>query len=88
MRAGSTGLGSKQLSFNIIFGSETKTGMPPTYPKGNSGMIIMHCKTYDPVIWKLWIGIERSDLLSLLKVVFSWKVMTCLLKWLFKRKLD
>jgi len=88
MRAGSTGLGSKQLSFNIIFGSEAAKGMQPTYPKGNRGLIIMHCKTYDPVVCKLWVAIKRSDLLSLLRLVFRWNTLATLFKWLFKPQVE
>ena len=86
MRAGSTGLGKQQLSFNIVFGHDVSEGMPPTYPRKQPGIILMHCKTYDPVIWKLWIAIERSDLLPILRVILNIKTLSCLIRWLFQGK--
>jgi hypothetical protein len=83
MRAGSTGLGNQMLCFNIVFGEEASTGMPPTYPKNTSEMIVMHCKTYDPVVWKLWVGVETSDLLPMIRVIFRWRTIAFLVKWLF-----
>ena len=87
MQAGSTGLGSKVLKFRIKPPKYKAEGMPPTYPKGGP-VFIMGCKTYDPVIWNIWVAVERSDLLPLLRLIFSWETVTCLLKWLFVRKLD
>jgi len=61
--------------------------MPDTYPK-EGALIVMGCKTYDPVIWNIWVAIERSDVVPMLKLIISWETVGCILKWIFKRKLD
>jgi len=86
LQAGSTGLGSRKLKFNIIFGEEAAEGMPPTYPQRGEPLIIMHCKTYDPVVWKLWVGVERSDIPALLKLFFRWSTIMGLFRLLFGGK--
>ena len=86
MQAGSTGLGDKTLKFRIKSPATKREGMPSTYPRGEA-FIIMGCKSYDPVVWNIWVGIERSDLLPMLRLIFTRKTLSCLLKWLFMRKL-
>lgn len=85
MQAGSTGLGDKTLKFRIKSPAIKKEGMPLTYPKGGA-FIVMGCKSYDPVVWNIWVGIERSDLLPMLRLIFTRETLSCLLKWLFMRK--
>jgi hypothetical protein len=85
MQAGSTGLGDKTLKFRIKPPATKREGMPSTYPTEGK-FIIMGCKTYDPVVWNIWVGIERSDFFPLLRLIFTREVLGCLLKWLFMRK--
>lgn len=87
MQAGSTGLGNKVLKFKIKPPRDKAEGMPRTYPKGGS-LIIMGCKTYDPVIWNIWVAIERSDVLPILRLMLTWETVRCFLKWLSRRKLE
>ena len=55
MQCGSTGLGNMALKMNLEDESKM-TKLPPTRPP--EGSLIMYCKTYDPVVWCVWIGIE------------------------------
>ena len=88
MQAGSTGLGTRKLKFNIIFDKDAAEGMPSTYPKKGEPLIVIHCKTYDPVVWKLWIGVERSDIPALLKLIFRWSTISGIFRVLFGGKAE
>ena len=85
MQAGSTGLGSKVLKFRIKPNKIKAEGMPPTYPKSGD-LIIMGCKTYDPVVWNIWVAIEKDDVIPFLKVALSKEVLSCVFRWLFTPK--
>ena len=86
MKAGSTGLGDKKLKFRIKSPAKKAEGMPSTYPKGEP-LLILGCKTYEPVIWNIWVGIERSDILPMLRIIFSRETLVCILKWFWVRRL-
>jgi hypothetical protein len=58
------------------------TKLPPTRPP--EGSLIMYCKTYDPVVWCVWIGIEPEDMGSLLRLVFQKETMVFVFKSLFR----
>jgi hypothetical protein len=58
------------------------TKLPPTRPP--EGSLIMYCKTYDPVIWCVWIGIEPEDMGSLLRLFFKKETMAFVFKSLFR----
>lgn len=67
MQCGSTGLGNMALKMRLADESRM-TKLPPTRPP--EGSLIMYCKTYDPVVWCVWIGIEPEDMGALLRLVF------------------
>ena len=77
MQCGSTGLGKMALKMRVEDESKM-TKLPPTEPPSDS--LVLYCKTYDPVIWCVWIGLEPSDLGALLKLAFKWSTI----KWVFK----
>lgn len=68
MQCGSTGLGNMALKMRLADESQM-TKLPPTRPP--EGSLIMYCKTYDPVVWCVWIGIEPDDMGALLRLVFK-----------------
>jgi len=68
MQCGSTGLGNMALKMRLADESEM-TKLPSTRPP--EGSLIMYCKTYDPVVWCVWIGIEPEDMGALLRLVFK-----------------
>jgi hypothetical protein len=68
MQCGSTGLGNMALKMRLEDESKM-TKLPPTRPP--EGSLIMYCKTYDPVVWCVWIGIEPEDMGALLRLVFK-----------------
>ncbi len=67
MQCGSTGLGKMSLKMKLVDESKMNK-LPPTKPP--EGSLVMYCKTYDPVIWNVWIGIGPEDIGSMLKMVF------------------
>lgn len=77
MQAGSTGLGNMTLWMNVIDESEV-TRMPPTSPPENS--LVVYCKTYDPVVWNVWISVEPEELPALLRQLFKPKLLWFVLK--------
>ena len=81
MQCGSTGLGKMALKMTLV-DEEKMTKLPPTRPP--EGSLIMFCKTYDPVIWNVWIGIEPEDMGDLLKLAFNRKTIAFAFKSLFK----
>ncbi len=94
MQCGSTGLGNMALKMRLEDESKM-TKLPPTRPP--EGSLIMYCKTYDPVVWCVWIGIEPEDMGALLRLalkketlVFVFKslirVVTAGLRGLFSKK--
>ena len=68
MQCGSTGLGNMALKMRLEDESKM-TKLPPTRPP--EGSLIMYCKTYDPVVWCVWIGIEPEDMGALLRLAFK-----------------
>jgi len=68
MQCGSTGLGNMALKMRLEDESKM-TKLPPTRPP--EGSLIMYCKTYDPVVWCVWIGIEPEDMGPLLRLAFK-----------------
>ena len=81
MQCGSTGLGNMALKMRMEDESKM-TKLPPTRPP--EGSLIMYCKTYDPVIWCVWIGIEPEDMGSLLRLFFKKETMAFVFKSLFR----
>jgi hypothetical protein len=58
------------------------TKLPPTRPP--AGSLIMFCKTYDPVVWNVWIGIEPEDMGALLRLVFKKETLVFIFKSLIR----
>ena len=96
MQCGSTGLGNMALKMRLADESEM-TKLPSTRPP--EGSLIMYCKTYDPVVWCVWIGIEPEDMGPLLRLVFKKEtlvfvcrsligILSAGLKRLFSRKVS
>jgi hypothetical protein len=77
MQCGSTGLGNMALKMRMEDESKM-TKLPPTRPP--EGSLIMYCKTYDPVVWCVWIGIEPEDMGSILRLIFTKETMVFVLK--------
>ena len=80
MQCGSTGLGNMALKMRLADESEM-TKLPSTRPP--EGSLIMYCKTYDPVIWCVWIGIEPEDMGELLRLAFKKETLVFVFKSLF-----
>ncbi len=80
MQCGSTGLGNMALKMNLA-GESQMTKLPPTRPP--EGSLIMYCKTYDPVVWCVWIGIEPEDMGGLLRLVFKKETLVFVFRSLF-----
>ena len=80
MQCGSTGLGNMALKMNLEDESKM-TKLPPTRPP--EGSLIMYCKTYDPVVWCVWIGIEPEDMGALLGLAFKKETLVFVFKSLF-----
>jgi hypothetical protein len=81
MQCGSTGLGNMALKMRLADESQM-TKLPPTRPP--EGSLIMYCKTYDPVVWCVWIGIEPQDMGALLRLVFKKETVVFVFKALFR----
>ena len=81
MQCGSTGLGNMALKMRLEDESKM-TKLPPTRPP--EGSLIMYCKTYDPVVWCVWIGIEPEDMGSLLRLAFQRQTLVFVLRSLFR----
>lgn len=88
MQSGSTGLGQTKLKFKLMSDEEASEGMPSTFPGKDSPMVILKCKTYDPVIWKLWVGVERSDIPALFSFLFRWSTICAIFRMLFTARKD
>ncbi len=82
MQCGSTGLGKMALKMKLAT-EETMTKLPSTKPP--EGSLIMYCKTYDPVIWNVWISIEPEDFWDIIKIALSWKAIKFGIKALFSK---
>ena len=80
MQCGSTGLGNMALKMRLEDESKM-TKLPPTRPP--EGSLIMYCKTYDPVVWCVWISIEPEDMGSLLGLAFKKETLVFVFKSLF-----
>ena len=80
MQCGSTGLGNMALKMRLEDESKM-TKLPPTRPP--EGSLIMYCKTYDPVVWCVWIGIEPEDMGALLGLAFKKETLVFVFKSLF-----
>ena len=80
MQCGSTGLGNMALKMRLEDESKM-TKLPPTRPP--EGSLIMYCKTYDPVVWCVWIGIEPEDMGALLRLAFKKETLVFVFKSLF-----
>ena len=67
---------------------DEKFKYPPTKPP--EGSFSLYMKTYDPVIWNVWIVIEPQDIWPTFRAVLSWKAVaffvTGAIKELFSRK--
>jgi len=87
MQAGSTGLCKQTLKMRMLRKDE-KFKYPPTKPP--EGSFSLYMKTYDPVIWNVWIVIEPQDIWPTFRAVLSWKAVaffvTGAIKELFSRK--
>ena len=87
MQAGSTGLGKQTLKMRMLKKNE-KFKYPPTKPP--EGSFSLYMKTYDPVIWNVWIVIEPQDIWPTFRAMLSWKAVvffvTGAVKGLFARK--
>lgn len=81
MLCGSTGLGKMALKMRITDKSKM-TKLPPTEPP--EGSLVMYCKTYDPVIWNVWIGLEPEDMGSLIRLAFRKDTLAFTFKSLFR----
>lgn len=81
MQCGSTGLGNMALKMRLA-GESQMTKLPPTRPP--DGSLIMYCKTYDPVVWNVWIGIEPEDMGALLRLVFKKETLVFIFKSLIR----
>ncbi len=81
MQAGSTGLGKIALKMKVADKSEMNR-LPPTRPP--EGSIVFYCKTWDPVIWDVWIGIEPNDVLPMLRLAFRKETIALLFTSLFR----
>ena len=68
MQAGSTGLGKVALKMSVVDKSKTAK-LPPTQPPDDA--LVFYCKTWDPVVWDVWIGIEPDDVLPMLRLAFQ-----------------
>jgi len=77
MQCGSTGLGNMALKMRLEDESKM-TKLPPTRPP--EGSLIMYCKTYDPVVWCVWIGIEPEDMRALLRLAFKKETLVFVVK--------
>jgi len=77
MQCGSTGLGNMALKMRLEDESKM-TKLPPTRPP--EGSLIMYCKTYDPVVWCVWIGIEPEDMGALLRLAFKKETLVFVFK--------
>lgn len=80
MQAGSTGLGKMTLKMRLSDKS-LMTKLPPTEPP--EGAIVMYCKTHDPVVWNVWIGIEPEDIPSMIRFALNPKILYFAIKGLF-----
>jgi hypothetical protein len=81
MQCGSTGLGNMALKMRLEDESKM-TKLPPTRPP--EGSLIMYCKTYDPVVWCVWIGIEPEDMGALLRLAFKKETLVFVFKSLIR----
>lgn len=57
MRCGSTGLGTRELEFDLLS------------VERDSDRLLVRAKTSAPVVWNIWIGVEPSDTPRLVKLV-------------------
>jgi hypothetical protein len=87
MQVGSTGLGKQTLKMRMLKKGETFK-YPPTKPPEES--FCMYMKTYDPVVWNVWIVIEPQDIWPTFRAMLSWKAvaffLTGAIKGLFPKK--
>ena len=81
MQCGSTGLGNMALKMRLTDESQM-TKLPPTRPP--EGSLIMYCKTYDPVVWCVWIGIEPEDMGRLIRLVFRKETLAFIFRSLIR----
>ncbi len=87
MQAGSTGLGKTTLKMHLAEESEISR-LPPAKPP--EGSLVLYCKTYDPVVWNIWISVEQTELpallAQLLKPKLLWFVFKSLIAAPFRSK--
>jgi len=81
MQCGSTGLGKMALKMRLT-DKEQMTKLPPTDPPEDS--FVMYCKTYDPVVWNVWIGIEPEDVGAMVRMAFRKEALAFAFKSLFR----
>ncbi len=81
MQCGSTGLGNMALKMRLA-DERQMTKLPPTRPP--QGSLIMYCKTYDPVVWSVWIGIEPEDMGALIRLAFKKETLVFVFKSFFR----
>jgi len=81
MQCGSTGLGKMALKMRLVDKREM-TKLPPTDPPEDS--FVMYCKTYDPVVWSIWIGIEPEDVGAMVRMAFRKETLAFVFKSLFR----
>lgn len=67
---------------------DEKFRYPPTKPP--EGSFSLYMKTYDPVVWNVWIVIEPQDIWPTFRAMLSWKAVaffvTGAIKVLFPKK--
>ena len=81
MQAGSTGLGKQTLKMRMLKKDE-EFKYPPTKPP--EGSFSLYMKTYDPVIWNVWIVIEPQDIWPTFRAMLSWKAISFFVKGAIK----
>lgn len=59
MRCGSTGLGTRELEFDLLSTEKNPNGL------------LIRAKTTAPVIWNIWITVEPRDIPRLLRLMAS-----------------
>ncbi|MCZ7662975.1 MAG: hypothetical protein M5U22_08640 [Thermoleophilia bacterium] len=59
MRCGSTGLGTRELEFDLLSTERSDDGL------------LVRAKTTAPVVWNIWIVVEPRDLPRLIRLMLS-----------------
>ena len=85
MQAGSTGLGKMTMKMNLVEESEI-TRFPRTKPPEDS--LVLYLKSYEPVVWNVWVSVDEEEIPRLLAQLFKpkllWFVLRSLLRATFR----